>query len=241
MLILPGSRPGHHAPWLRRGFGLQPWWPVPHPRPLVVAAGKNVLNLGLAAGNAAAGAAFLGSGVADAGTGVAALCECTCPGRGWPPLVHLSSLQALQLQLGLGTRCQVPAVPETCLPRLLPGHVCFRPRLFNRASALSLSLACSCHHRPGGRAGRPHDGVHRRRRHAGGDHPAELVQARQRAGRACRSGAQTGCACRIGRVLLHSVHRFAEPRRTLMSVPACLPSCFFSPRCFCSRDVRRRS
>ncbi|KAL4423593.1 hypothetical protein ABPG77_004633 [Micractinium sp. CCAP 211/92] len=39
--------------------------------------GKNALNIGLAAGNAAAGAAFLGSGVADAGTGVAALSATT--------------------------------------------------------------------------------------------------------------------------------------------------------------------
>ena len=48
------------------------------------AAGKNVINLGLAAGNAAAGAAFIGAGATDAATGVAALCEslllCCCYG-----------------------------------------------------------------------------------------------------------------------------------------------------------------
>ena len=37
--------------------------------------GKNAINLGLAAGNLAAGAAFIGSGTADAATGIAALCE----------------------------------------------------------------------------------------------------------------------------------------------------------------------
>ena len=43
--------------------------------------------MGLAAGNAAAGVAFIGSGTADAATGVAALCEWAplllrCDGRG---------------------------------------------------------------------------------------------------------------------------------------------------------------
>jgi hypothetical protein len=37
--------------------------------------GKNAINLGLAAGNLAAGAVFIGSGTADAATGIAALCE----------------------------------------------------------------------------------------------------------------------------------------------------------------------
>ncbi len=39
-------------------------------------------------------------------------------------------------------------------------------------------LACSCHHRPGGRAWRAHDRLHRRRRYAGCDHAAQLLQAR---------------------------------------------------------------
>lgn len=42
---------------------------------LLPGAGKNVINLGLAAGNAAAGTAFIASGAGDAATGIAALCE----------------------------------------------------------------------------------------------------------------------------------------------------------------------
>ncbi len=49
---------------------------APHSYTLPTPTGKNAINIGLAAGNAAAGAAFIGSGATDAATGVAALCEC---------------------------------------------------------------------------------------------------------------------------------------------------------------------
>lgn len=52
-----------------------------------MSAGKNIINVGLAAGNAAAGAAFITAGAADAGTGVAALCESRCGFRMRPSVL----------------------------------------------------------------------------------------------------------------------------------------------------------